>query len=366
MRRKISDNIEVMFQIKVILFFTLFWCVAQAQENREFYNGVRSLGMGGVRVATVNDETALLINPSALGKLRELYGTIIDPEVEGTSNLSTFYNNSRFSNPFDLNQVKSATDAAREKRFFSQLTLFPSLVIRNFGFGIYYRQLMDAQMSADGLTLKTYALDDLALVAGINVPLWDGRIKIGAAGRAVSRIQIDGDLDPNASIERKDVASEGFGTAIDAGITLTAPWTYLPTLAATVRDIGGTSYGQRTGVRLSTATQPASVDQDIDVALAIFPIHSSNKRSAFSVEYKNIKKASESSDKQKFMHVGYEFNFGDRLFLRAGMNQRYWTAGIELASQFTQLQLASYGEDVGTSGSPEEERRMVLKWAFRF
>jgi hypothetical protein len=48
------------------------------------------------------------------------------------------------------------------------------------------------------------------------------------------------------------------------------------------------------------------------------------------------------------------------------MNQRYWTAGLELASERFQLQFASYGEDIGPSGAPKEDRRWVGKMAIRF
>ena len=68
----------------------------------------------------------------------------------------------------------------------------------------------------------------------------------------------------------------------------------------------------------------------------------------------------------KLIHAGMEFNFGDVFFMRAGYNQRYWTAGLELASEHFQYQLASYGEEVGTKDTPKEDRRYVFKFAFRF
>ena len=64
---------------------------AEARELHEFYNGVRCLGMGGACAAVVNDETALLVNPAALGKLRDYYGTILDPEVESSANSYRLY-----------------------------------------------------------------------------------------------------------------------------------------------------------------------------------------------------------------------------------------------------------------------------------
>ena len=47
--------------------------VSWARERRSFYEGVRGRGMGGAQIATVNDETALLVNPAGLGKLRDFY-----------------------------------------------------------------------------------------------------------------------------------------------------------------------------------------------------------------------------------------------------------------------------------------------------
>ena len=72
------------------------------------------------------------------------------------------------------------------------------------------------------------------------------------------------------------------------------------------------------------------------------------------------------ADSAKKLHLGFEYNLGDTLFLRAGYNQRYWTGGIELSSERMQLQWTSYGEEVGTAASPQESRRTMMKFAYRF
>jgi hypothetical protein len=102
------------------------------------------------------------------------------------------------------------------------------------------------------------------------------------------------------------------------------------------------------------------------VAVAVFPISGNDSRSSFTLEYDKLNEASQAQDKMRYAHVGYEFNYGDIFFLRAGMNQHYWTAGMEISSEHTQFQLASYGEDIGPDGSPQEDRRFVVKFAFRF
>ena len=86
----------------------------------------------------------------------------------------------------------------------------------------------------------------------------------------------------------------------------------------------------------------------------------------WTLEYKGLLTASDETDKAKLLHAGFEYNFGDVFFLRAGYHHRYWTAGFELSSESFQLQLASYGEEIGTEAATMEDRRYVMKLALRF
>lgn len=339
---------------------------AQWGEVREFYNGVRSLGMGGASIAVVNDETALYSNPAALGKVRDFYGTVFDPEVDGSALIPTLYKAKQFGNPFEPSSVHPTLDRSRETYYHARGQISPSLVVKNFGIGLYARYLLDAMVNEDGTEMRTYGLDDLGLFLGFNLRLWEGRIKLGVTGKAISRIEVDKTLDTTGDLSFKGNAAEGAALGADVGLILTAPWVWLPTLSAVVRDVGGTNFEAGSGLRMSATERPKKLEQDIDVAFALFPIHSGKSRSAFTVEQQRIKEAGESGDATRYLHVGYEYNYADILFLRAGMNQRYATAGFEIASEFTQVQVASYGEDVGPVGEPREDRRLVIKFSFRF
>ncbi len=345
----------------------MFSQVLGAQEVRENYNGVRSLGMGGASIALVNDETALLLNPAGLGKLRDVFGTVFDPEIEGGMNLNEMYNAKAFSNPLDLNQVKETTDTTRDKYYHFKGQVFPSIVLKNFGIGLRAGRTIDAKMSTDGTQLTTFYQDDMSFHMGFSLRFLDGRIKVGAAGKLISRIEVDRVLDPTGDMTLTTIGSEGVGIGSDAGLILTAPIAWLPTLSAVVRDVGGTAFTAGSGLRLKTESRPNRLEQDMDVAFALFPIHSSKSRSSFSLQYNKLTAASQSDDKTRFTHVGYEYNYADLLFLRAGMHQRYWTAGLEIASEFTQIQIASYGEEVGLAGfDSTEDRRYIFKFTFRY
>lgn len=340
---------------------------ALSRERRSFYSGVRCLGMGGACIAVANDETALLVNPAALGKLRDFYGTMFDPELEFGYQTQGFYADQNFSNPYSLEDVVGALDRKRSAYYHAKAQVFPSFVGRNFGIGLYGNYILDAEMSGDGTTIDAFYRNDLAFVLGFNFRLFDGRVKLGFNTKLISRIEADNaSLSATGPLSYDSIASEGVGLSTDVGLILVAPWKYLPTLSAVVRDVGGTSFDQASGVRLSTATRPNLIKQDVDVAAAIFPIHTNFVRSSWTVEYRGLLTSQDEPDKAKLIHGGMEFNFGDVFFLRAGYNQRYWTAGLELSSERFQWQVASYGEEVGTDETPKEDRRYTFKFAYRF
>lgn len=340
---------------------------ASARERHDFYDSIRCLGMGGACVAVTNDETSLIVNPAALGKLRNYYGTIIDPEIEASTNSYNMYNQNKFSQPFTLENIKPALDADRESSYHARAQVFPSFVARNFGIGLLGKYTLDAKEAADGNTIDTFYRDDLAFVLGYNLRLFDGRIKIGVNAKLINRIEVNNAALPTSgALDYESIAAEGTGLSTDAGIILTAPWAYLPTVSAVVHDIGGTSFDKASGVRMTTTGRPESVPQDIDVAVALFPIHSNWVRSAWTVQYDGLLTADRETDKAKLLHAGIEFNVADMFFVRGGYNQRYWTAGLEFSSEHFQFQLASYGEEIGDETQPIEDRRYALKTAWRF
>ena len=340
---------------------------ANAQERRSFYSGARCLGMGGACISVVNDETALLVNPAGLGKLRDFYGTIFDPELEFGYQTQGIYGEKSFAQPYTLEDVLASLDKKRNAYYHAKAQVFPSFVGRNFGIGLFGNYLLDAEMAGDGSTVSTYYRSDMAFVLGFNFRLFDGRVKLGFNSKLINRIEVDNPtLSTTGPLNYDAIGSEGVGLSTDVGLILTAPWKYLPTLSAVVRDVGGTTFDKASGIRMTTTGRPNMIKQDVDVAAALFPIHTNNVRSTWTLEYRGLLTSQDEADKAKLIHAGMEFNFGDVFFLRGGYNQRYWTAGLEIASERFQWQFATYGEEVGSVDLPKEDRRYTMKFAYRF
>lgn len=345
----------------------IFICApALGSQTFEFYQGVRSLGMGGAYTAIVNDETALLTNPAGLGRLRDVIVTIADPEVAGSFNDTemTTLTNTSAQTPSDLlvllNQNKG-------KHWFAKAQAFPSIVAPNVGFGIHGKYVYDAEVNKAGTNYRLDYTNDYAATLGFCFRFFGGIVKLGGVGRYVNRIEIHKDLDPTvATIDMNQTASEGAGMAGDAGLMLTAPIAWLPTLAVTVRDAGNTNYTLTNGMFLQTQTRPIETPQTVDVGYALFPILSNHTRMTITADYHDALDANKDSFSIKKVHAGMELNVADFFYLRAGYNQGYWTAGLELSTESFQLQAASYGEEIGIQTAPKEDRRWVGKIAIRF
>lgn len=342
-----------------------------SQEWVEFYNNTRSLGMGGTGVAVSSDETALFRNPANLGSIRNLYGTAFDPEIEASSNFSSDVITKISNEAFDIASANTKLNSNREKYYHAKLQLTPSFVRRNFGLGLIYRNQIHAETEITGTTMNTFFQSDMGLLLGTNYRFFDGVLKIGANAKIINRIEVNNPLlSTTGPFDLATVASEGTGISYDAAIMFQAPVQLLPSLGIVIRDVGDTKFNSKDGLRLTAASQPATVKQSVDVGLSISPIHSNQFRSVWSLEYSDATNSRTDNDTLKRAHFGIETNYRDVLFLRAGMNQRYWTAGFEVASERISWQVASYGEEIGTvvagNITPREDRRYNMKFTVRF
>lgn len=355
--------------VLILIGLLTFADMAVAGERYEFYNGVRQMGMGGAAVAVVNDETALLLNPAGLGKLRDYFITVVDPEIDVGQNIEKIVGTDVLSAVDPQKVLDKLNDGNQDLHHHARAQIFPSLVFPNFGIGILSKSSMDAEVISDTSEYQLDYVSDDAIVLGFNFRLWDGRVKIGFNTRIVNRAEIHTTLPASSTgLTKKDLANEGIGVASDVGLILTAPWDWLPTLAAVWRDVGNTSYEFKEGLFLDTPEdrRPETTPQTVDVGIALFPIAGKRTRWTWTAEYRDVLTTSEEEDQMRRVHTGIELNIADALFIRGGMNQRYWTAGLEFAMANYQLQLASYGEEIGTVEETREDRRYSFKFSYRF
>lgn len=352
-----------LFTPRLVLFICLNFMALRSyaiNEWLELYSNSRTLGMGGASIAVTSDDTSLYRNPANLGSVRDFYGTMFDPEIEGTGNLT--------ATSIDIKTVMDSLATKNNTYYRAKQQISPVLVRRNVGFGFFYKNEMSAEISSvDPTVMDTKYISDTGAIFGSNLRLFDGRVKIGATAKFINRIEVQNAALPVAGpTDLETIGSEGSAVAFDAGLLIQAPWDYIPTLAVVVHDFGDSPFDKKDGFRLRTAARPVTVKQSVDAAIAIFPIHSNLFRSVWTLEYSDITNSRNDTDNAKRMHLGIELNSRDNFFFRLGYNQRYATAGVEVASEYLVWQLSTYGEEIGTEAAPREDRRVITKFALRF
>ena len=348
----------------------LFCSSARAKERFDNIVGVRGLGMGGAQISAVNDETSILINPAALGKLRDSFATLVDPEVDVNNLASQSFTGSGADAAQEPQALLNYLNANPNRYYYARAQLMPSFVLQNFGIGAYATEFHAAQVDQNTNKMNLNWRRDTGGVIAYNFKFWEGRIKIGAAVRLFDRIEVkDVDIDTTTTgLRLQDIANEGGAVAADGGIVLTAPITYLPTLTAVVRDIGQTNFDVGKGLNYDTPGRPNGQRQTVDLGFGLYPILGKRYRLTIAGEFRDATSTDteDQLDSMRRMHVGAELNIADVIFIRGGMNQRYWTAGLEISTEHFQFQAASYGQEIGISTATQEDRRYVGKIAIRF
>lgn len=343
----------------------LFITISSSTGAAEFYQGIRQMGMGGAAIAVVNDETALLLNPIGLGRLREPYVTLIDPEV--TTNMKSVGAVQELGlDSLQLDKVYDELAGRVDQNYFVRAQIFPSFATRNFGVGFLGKQEMLARRNSVDQTLNLRYTSDMAAVVGYNHSFWGGTVKVGLAGRYIDRAEYDGIVDPAVQgLDLKNFGVSGTGAAADVAVSLTSPTYYLPTLTVVAKDVGDTSFTLGKGMRddYMGVGDPTKVPMTVDVGAAVFPIWSKTSRGAITVEYDDVMTDGKANKK---LHAGLEVNLADRFFFRGGWNKGYMTTGFEFATQNLQLQIAYYGEEIGTDENPVQDDRVALKFLVRF
>jgi hypothetical protein len=368
-------NLKNIFMLttKLTLFFIFSIIdlrVSAAAEIYQAYTGARELAMGGAYVTTVNDETALELNPAGLGRLRGRIFTLLDPELDlGANDQKIFSASTSYLDMFNAKSIMDNSKSSPATHFHLKAQLMPSIVLPNFGFGVHGMRRYDAEADATATNFHLDYTQDVDAVFGLNFKLFDGILKVGASARYIDHAVISKDfvIANTTAISVENSGSEGTGVGVIVGAVFTAPVTYLPSIGFTVHDLGNTNYNIGSGAFYQVgASRPPETTQTIDGGIGLFPILGSHTRAAFTAEIHDVATLATETDLFRRAHAGLEINIGDILFVRAGLNQRYYTAGLEFASERLQFQATTYGEEIGTATAPREDRRFLGKFAFRF
>jgi hypothetical protein len=338
-----------------------------AQELPTLYRGVRPLGMGGAFTAVSDDANAFFYNPAGLHGAATLFSMeILNPQVEISANSTDLYSDLSDLEGDNLSEVSAFLDERIGELQHVRASLFPNLLIRNFGVGIL------AQATADILVrnpvfpeVVTDVKIDTGLVGGGAIAVGNG-LTVGVDAKFIQRKGI------SQTFTAVDIAGENFDPLDDleseSGITFDLGG--MMKLKEHVPSIG--YLDPTVGVVIQNAPKLdfdtlGELPTQFNAGLAVNP-SLGVVSSTFAFDVLDItKRVGEDDDYNKRLHLGAEIRLPAVLSVRLGLNQmKYVSAGATVDIWIMKLDYATYAEEVGVFAGQRDDRRHVVQLSFGF
>ncbi len=374
----------------------LFHFQAMAQEGvftsiHHQYQSNRALGMGDAFVATANDYTALFYNPAGLAR-RDNGQINLSIEAGGGLETKNFYK--------DLDLTTKATYANDSEKFqaygnFLQKYYGKPLAFRaglleaiwvrqNWGIGLIPMDLsFEGQIhnqAAPSLDVRAYADTTLAYGYANEIKGIPGRLSWGTTAKFINRGYINRQVNAlELAADPKTVKTEdmrdGYTVDFDFG-TLYSPeipgegffsifQLAKPTFGAVVRNAIDQGFGHSFHLINKTATieAPEKLHRVLDVGAKFEYPELWIFGGRGEVDFRDI--GHPDTSLRKSFHLGFEFDWTVttwwRGHYRIGVNQGYPTLGVSAQLFIFNLDVVTYGEDVGSFSTPKENRMYMAK-----
>lgn len=337
--------------------------------NAEWYASARLLSMGNAGIAVPEDPTsAMFYNPAGLARNKKTSLEFFNPQIEfGTGDVSNTAAKTQLGKNFKLAGVAGSLVNNPYKPSSLGASIYPNIWGQNFAFGILAR--VDQAAYADSRGTIYYGARYLVIpTMGISVGLLDGRFKMGFAVRGIQITETNGSLTNYFDAGYLKNPSEGLGLGVDAGVLITMPWSYLPTIGAVARNIGDTSFGGDAyfSVARGTVTRHQMIKSTYDAGASISPKLSQRTTMLLSADYRDVLDQM-GTPTLRHVNLGMEIDFSKTVYFRLGVREGYWSAGVGIAGRKASMDLGSYAEELdGTAFRSVEDRRLVLRFGSRF
>jgi hypothetical protein len=355
------------------------------------YQSTRALGMGDAFIATANDYTALFYNPAGLAR-RELGQLNMSMEFAASADVQKFYK--------QIGEIDKGTYANDSEKQLAYAELLNDYYGKTLGFRVKAFEAIwarpnwaigivpmdftfESQVHNQGtpaLDVRAFADTTIAYGYGNDIHgVVPGRWSWGTTVKMVNRGYINREVNSlslvaDSSTLRKEDARDGYTFDADIG-TLYSPriptegffsvfQLAKPTFGAVVRNIA--DYGFGSSFKLINKEQvdpPEKLNRVLDLGAKFEYPELWIFGGRGEVDIRDI--GHPNFTWRRSFHLGFEFDWTVATWwkghYRIGVNQGYPSLGISALLFIFNLDLATYGEEVGTFHNPKENRVYMAK-----
>jgi len=370
-----------------LLFATSTYAASSADSSltnniRHEYVSPRALGMGDAFTAVADDHNVLFYNPAGLAFLTEsdlnlkLQGGIADGTYNFTQDMKAALDKSTDS------EKVSAVTTLLQNNYGKDYWLRPTIggIYAKPRWGMAFIPIdFDLTLSLHqqvGPTLNVEAYQDSTLAFGYAWLMDQDKLGIGILPKAVYRAYVGkavpaGEMLVNSEYFTKQDAQEGLTFDMDVGVMhkLNNWGIVKPTVSFVARNI--VDYGFKQNLHLidgNSASEPPTLGRRFDLGTAWeFPNWGMFSPKA-TLDMRDM--GHKYWTWWKGLHMGAEFMFDAawwaRAALRGGFSQGYISAGGSVVFAWFRLDVATWGEEMGTSNARRQNRRYIFSASLDF
>jgi hypothetical protein len=349
------------------IFFTIFLVggifSAKAAEIPEYFQSVRSLGMGGVYTYDRVNAGVIFKNPAGLERVKGLNLSIFDLGVGAGGGPSAVSTVNAFSSIGSVSGL-SSFNGIYGKPVWVGLGGYTALALPYFGAAVFDEASLGMRVDNPAYTnLNLNFYNDYGFQIGGAFGI--GAISVGVALKRVTRRGGNKNIGGSslANVTNSSLATqfedEGYGFGADTGILFAPPVPMNPILSIAWQDVGATSFIQTKGT-----AAPPRIESNLNMGLTFggdIPLLGFRG----GLEYRHIGDSSEVLGKK--IHVGGEVTIA-MFDIRGGLYQGYPTYGVGVDLFIMQLDAAYYKIERGAypGQTPDERVQVGLSMNFDF
>lgn len=344
--------------LKILMFFSN---LSFSSEVTEAYNNLRSLSMGGAGVAITSGIEALFVNPAGLNNNQGIVATVLSPSI--SSNTAAYETVKDYKSLTDGDSIVDYIQPHVGKNYGLGVDNITGIALKNlalaWNFQISAYEVFH-NLALPEIELNTYYRNTLKGGASIGL-LDDEMLKLGIALKystmrgKVGSLKTEQLLTMTTDELKAWIDNSGYAYGLDVGCIFEIPYNKIVKTSFGVawQDVFTTKYRTRDTFDEATAYIPDNLTAGFG---AVVDLPGLDIKFAFDVKHitdTNIQIPLK-------IHFGTELDF-PLVNIRAGINQGYYTLGADFELFLFNIELVSYGEELGSYPGHKVDRRYALK-----
>lgn len=365
-----------------LIFFTQnSWALEEIMKN---YRSTRSLGMGGLFATTGLYDQALFGNPAMHVEAPEWKLSMLNLVAELNDNMISDFSDVRKVTSASGNDVFTtiADKNLAGKNEHYRLTVIPGFYSprffgedTGFAFGILVNNQTNLMLRSHA-EVEMQSVLDAGPAFGVAHRFLDGKLNVGLNLRAIYRLSVDRVLgvsdftQTGKKLNFQSLGTQGAGFDGDLGALYKLPFSYRfikgVSVGASLNNFMQSHYVDFAGDVVSGVRgQPPRNNRVINTGVrADFTDFSLFRNTLLAIEFQDVGSTNKLYSTAKKIHVGAETTMFDFFAIRAGLNQGYLSGGLGFDLPIVNINVATYGEELGSNAGQLEDRRVLLNLEF--